>query len=59
LRSERLKQKQPRETAPSVIERSHERLAQIMRWFEAGESAEAIAQRLTVGVDRAHVNSSG
>jgi hypothetical protein len=54
LRLARLKQKQP-EPAPSAVERSHERLAQIRQWVEAGESAEKIAKRLIVGVERARV----
>jgi predicted RNA binding protein with dsRBD fold (UPF0201 family) len=54
LRIGRLKQQQAQQ-APSAIERSHERLAQIRQWVEAGESANEVAQRLTVGVERARV----
>jgi hypothetical protein len=35
--------------------RSHDCLAQVQKWIEAGESADKIAQRLTVGVERARV----
>jgi hypothetical protein len=55
LRIDRLKQQQSQAPAPSAIERSHERLAQVRQWVEAGESANDIAQRLTVGVERARV----
>jgi hypothetical protein len=54
LRIARLKQKQP-EPALSAVERSHERLLQIRECVEAGESAHKIAQRLSVGVERARV----
>jgi hypothetical protein len=54
LRIDRLKQQQAK-PAPSSIERSHQRHAQIKQWVEAGESTEKIAQRLTVGVERARV----
>jgi chromosome segregation ATPase len=54
LRIERLKRQQA-EPAPSSVERSHQRLAQVRQWIEAGESADKIAQRLTVGVERARV----
>jgi hypothetical protein len=54
LRIERLKQQQG-EPAPSSVERSHQRLAQVRQWIEAGESAEKIARRLTVGIERARV----
>jgi hypothetical protein len=54
LRIDRLKQKQPA-PAPSAIQRSHQRLVQVREWVEAGESANTIAQRLTVGVERARV----
>jgi hypothetical protein len=52
---DRLKQHQSEAPAPSAIERSHERLAQVRQWVEADESADDIAQRLTVGVERARV----
>jgi hypothetical protein len=54
VRIDRLKQQQA-EVTPSSIERSHQRLAQVRQWIEAGESAERIAQRLTLGVERARV----
>jgi hypothetical protein len=54
LRIERLKENQP-ELAPSAVERSHERLVQVREWVGAGEPANKIAQRLSVGVERARV----
>jgi hypothetical protein len=54
LRIERLKENQP-ELAPSAVERRHERLVQVREWVGAGEPANKIAQRLSVGVERARV----
>jgi hypothetical protein len=55
LRIDRLGQQQSEAPAPSLIERSHARLAQVRQWMDAGESAKDIAQRLAVGVERARV----
>jgi hypothetical protein len=55
LRIDRLKQQQAEAPAPSAIERSHERLAQVKQWVEAGESAKDIAERLTASVEWARV----